>query len=255
MCLILFAHQYHPDFRLVLAANRDEYFLRETASIAFWQDAPHVLAGRDLEKGGTWLGVTRNGRFAAVTNFRDAGNPRRNRLSRGHLVSEYLRGSSSPLLYLNELRITADRYDGFNLLLSDTESLFYFSNRENIIKALEPGVYGLSNHLLDTPWPKVARGKEKLEAHLNGNAINPHSLLDLLNDRHRPDDEELPDTGVSLDWERVLSPIFISSKDYGTRSSTVLLIGNGTGISMTEKGYLDGHGRTTCSQVHISETV
>ena len=121
----------------------------------------HVLAGRDLEKGGTWLGVTRNGRFAAVTNFRDARNPQRNGLSRGHLVSEYLRGSSSPLLYLNELRMTADRYDGFNLLVGDTEALFYFSNRENVIKALEPGVYGLSNHLLDTPWPKVARGKEK----------------------------------------------------------------------------------------------
>lgn len=220
--------------------------------MAFWQDAPHVLAGRDLEKGGTWLGVTRKGRFAAVTNYRDASKPKRNGLSRGHLVSEYLRGDSSPLSYLNELSMNADRYDGFNLLVGDTEALFYFSNCEYSIRALQPGVYGLSNHLLDTAWPKVARGKEKLKAHLNDDAIDPHELLDLLHDRHRSDDWELPNTGVSLDWERVLSPIFIASEDYGTRSSTILLIGNGTGISMTEKGYQDGQGSTICSQVHIS---
>ena len=251
MCLILFAYQFHPQFRLVLAANRDEYLIRKTASLSFWQDAPHVLAGRDLDKGGTWLGVTRNGRFAAVTNYRDPNIRQKDGPSRGHLVSEYLRGGSSPLLYLNELKMTADRYNGFNLLVGNRESLYYFSNRENIVKVLEPGVYGLSNHLLDTPWPKVERGKKRLEMHLDNDAIDPNRILDILSDRQRPDDEELPYTGVSLDWERMLSPIFIAGDDYGTRSSTVLLIGNGTGISMTEKGYIDGQGRTACSKVDI----
>lgn len=254
MCLILFAYQNHPQCRLVLAANRDEFFIRETATLAFWQDAPHVLAGRDLEKGGTWLGVTRKGRFAAVTNFREANRPQKDGPSRGHLVSEYLKMEHSPLLYLNELQLSADRYNGFNLLLGDNEAMYYFSNRENRIKLLQAGVYGLSNHLLDTPWPKVERGKEKLETCLDDDEIDPIRLIDIMSDRYRPIDSELPNTGVSLAWERVLSPIFISSADYGTRSSTVLLIGNNSDISMTERGYLDSQASTTCSQIYINST-
>lgn len=254
MCLILFAYQYHPQYRLVLAANRDEFFVRDTAALAFWQDAPHILAGRDLEKGGTWLGVTRNGRFAALTNYREANSPQKDGPSRGHLVSEYLKRDDSPLLYLNELQLTADRYSGFNLLLGDKETMYYFSNRENSIRLLQSGVFGLSNRLLDSPWPKLERGKEMLLTYLDNDEIDPIRLLDILNDRHRPSDEELPNTGVSLDWERVLSPIFITSDDYGTRSSTVLLIESDSGISMTERGYLDGQARTSCSQIRINST-
>jgi uncharacterized protein with NRDE domain len=241
MCLILFAYRQHTEYDLILTANRDEFFARETASLAFWEDAPDVLAGRDLEKGGTWLGITRHGRFAAITNYRDANSPQKDAASRGHLVSEYLRGTDTPQQYLKSLQITAERYNGFNLLVGDEQSLFYFSNREMKISELQPGLYGLSNHLLETPWPKVERGKRLLEVEIGRNPLAPEPLLDILCDRHIPADGQLPDTGVSLDWERTLSPIFISSDHYGTRSSTLLLISRNGGISMTERVYLDHH--------------
>jgi uncharacterized protein with NRDE domain len=184
MCLILFAYRQHTDYKLILTANRDEYFARETASLAYWEDAPDVLAGRDLEKGGTWLGITRRGRFAAITNYRDANHPQKEADSRGFLVSEYLRGTDSPQQYLKALQMTADRYNGFNLLVGDEHTLFYFSNREMKISELQPGLYGLSNHLLETPWPKVVRGKRLLRVEIGRNPLTPEPLLDILSDRH-----------------------------------------------------------------------
>ncbi len=239
MCLIFFAYKQHSDFPLILAANRDEFYARPTAPLAFWEDAPNVLAGRDLLKGGTWLGVTRSGRFAAVTNFRDANQRQLDSQSRGLLVSDYLCGLDSPLSYLKMLRSRAHKFTGFNLLVGDHQELFYFANREMKIARLDPGIYGLSNRLLNTPWPKVERGKRMFQAEINRHTIQSESIFSILTDRHRPADDCLPYTGVSLEWERILSSIFISSDDYGTRSSTILLLKRDATVTMAERLYLD----------------
>jgi uncharacterized protein with NRDE domain len=240
MCLILFAWKMHAAFPLVLAANRDEFYERPSAPADFWEDAPEILAGRDLQAGGTWLGITRRGRTAAVTNYRDPATLKRDAPSRGDLVSEYLRGGETPEIYLQRLSMKAAKYNGFSLLVGDAAGLFYFSNRGDQLR-LAPGIYGLSNRLLDTPWPKVEKGKEVLRTILDesGNPP-PEKLLDILADRTQPPDELLPKTGVGLEWERVLSPRFIESPVYGTRSSTVLMIGRGGKVTFVERVFNGG---------------
>lgn len=236
MCLILVAHQAHPAYRLVVAANRDEWFRRPTAAAAFWPDAPEVLAGRDLEQSGTWLGVTRGGRFAAITNFRDPGSHRLQAPSRGRLVSDFLRTDLEPAEYLDQLRPDAAAYNGFSLLVGDGGTLWYLSNREGEIRELAPGIYGLSNHLLDVPWPKVRLGKEALAARLDS-CVNAETLLTLLDDTRSAPDAELPGTGIGLDWERRLSSLRIVAEGYGTRSSTALLIGADGQVCFVERSF------------------
>lgn len=244
MCLIVFAYQQHPTWRLILAANRDEFFVRPAASMAYWLDAPEILAGHDLVGGGTWFGITRSGRFAAVTNYRDPRDLRSNALSRGLLVSNFLHSGEPPRVYLERLNADAHRYNGFSLLVGDESNLCYFCNRQNIVCGLKPGFYGLSNHLLDEPWPKVQRAKRELMSLLNANTIDAPHLLGLLKDRQQASDEALPNTGVSRDWERLLSSIFISSPTYGTRSSTALLITYEGGISVAEREHPNGEMRS-----------
>jgi len=224
MCLILFAWRAHEAFPFILAANRDEFYERPTAPADFWEEAPDLLAGRDLKAGGTWFGVTRQGKVAAITNYRDPASLKAGAPSRGEVVSGFLRGREGPAAYLDRLVPAAGRYNGFSLLLGDASGLFVYSNRGESL-TVEPGIHGMSNHLIDSPWPKVVRGKAAL-ARLLGEAgvPSPEALLDLLADRTRPPDGELPDTGVGLEWERILSPLFIESPSYGTRSSTVLLV-------------------------------
>lgn len=225
MCLILFAHRCHPNFRLIVAANRDEFLDRPTAPLAFWDDSPQVLAGRDLKEGGTWLGITRTGRFAALTNYRDPARMAPNAPSRGRLVSDYLQGEEPAHAYLDRLAARAGSYNGFNLLLGDEEGLFYYTNLTGEPRALEPGLYGLSNHRLDTPWPKLKRSRLLLRQLLDRRSDPmPDELLDLLADRVPAPDVELPRTGIPLEWERWLSPIFIDAPGYGTRASTVLVV-------------------------------
>lgn len=236
MCLILFAHRAHSDYRLVVAANRDEWFDRPTAPAGFWPDAPEVFAGRDLEAHGTWLGITRSGRFAALTNFRDPGNNRPDAPSRGTLVSTFLTSRATPIAYLQSLRADAARYNGFSLLVGDAAGLLYFSNREGDVRALSPGIYGLSNHLLDVPWPKVRIGKARLAANLGGN-VNAEDLLEILDDTYTAPDEALPSTGVTREWERQLSPLRIRAGEYGTRSSTVLLVSSDGVASFVERSF------------------
>lgn len=237
MCLILLAWRAHPEYPLVVAANRDEFFARRTAAADFWDDAPDVLAGRDLEAGGTWLGVTRNGRFAALTNYRDPERNRSGMPSRGELVSRFLSGSQSAESYLSELDAMADRYNGFNLIFGDLNRLWCFSNCEEGERELKPGVYGLSNHLLDTPWPKVAQGKSALHAALRA-LPDEAPLFDLLRDDRISPDDALPRTGVSLEWERLLSAAFIRAHGYGTRSATVLLRDSGGRVRFSEQSFL-----------------
>lgn len=239
MCLILFAHRAHPDYPLVVAANRDEWFRRPTARAGFWPDAPAVFAGRDLEQQGTWLGVTRGGRFAALTNFRDPDSNRPDAPSRGMLVSAFLRSQGPAREYLERLRGDAARFNGFSLLAGDGDSLAYFSNREGEIRDLAPGVYGLSNSLLDVPWPKVESGKARLAAALDGRP-SPAELLALLDDTELATDDALPSTGVSRDWERRLSSLRITGDAYGTRSSTALLVGADGEVSFSERSFDEG---------------
>jgi len=224
MCLILMAWQVHPDYPMVIAANRDEFHQRPTASATWWADRPDLLAGRDLQAHGTWLGMTRSGRIAALTNFRDPSQIKSHAPSRGELVVEMLETHSDMRARLERLRSTSARYAGFNLLCTDGRELGVFESVPASGRLLGPGIYGLSNHLLDTPWPKVERAKSTLAAALR-NPPEDATLLELLRDDRKPADEDLPRTGISLEWERLLSSAFIIDGVYGTRSSTVIRVG------------------------------
>lgn len=241
MCLALFAYHTHPRYRLILAANRDEFYHRPTAAAAFWADDPDVLAGRDLEKGGTWLGITQNGRIAVITNYREGGANRADARSRGLLVSGFLQGNERPAEFLEKLKPEDGAYNGYNLIVGTCNELHYHSNRTGEIRRLHDGVYGLSNHLLDTPWPKVKRSKETLFGLLDqdGQALID-GLFDMLADHSRPEDGQLPDTGSGMEWERLLSAAFIASPDYGTRSSTVVLIDKAGRGTFIERGFGPG---------------
>ncbi|HTG80852.1 MAG TPA: NRDE family protein [Geobacteraceae bacterium] len=237
MCLIVFALDCHPRYRLILAANRDEYFNRPTAPAAFWEDAPQVLAGRDLLAGGTWLGATRDGRLAAVTYYREPVEPIRQLPSRGALAADFLAGTLAPDDYLEDLRRKDGRYGGFNLLFGNDHALYYHTNRGNLSGPVAAGVHGLSNGLLDTPWPKVVAAKEQLGTLLEDETVPPDALFALLADRRPFPDPLLPDTGFGIERERHLSPIFIAGSDYGSRSSTVILIERDGHLTFLERTW------------------
>ena len=248
MCLILLAYRCHPRNELVIAANRDEFFARPTAAMDYWQESRELLAGRDLQAGGTWLGVTRRGRFAAITNYRSPQEFRAGGPSRGLLVSEFLTGELDARACLAKLSRHGQQYRGFSLLLADAGGLSYYSNRgTGGPTLLQPGVYGLSNHLLDTDWPKVKRGRQRLGRLLSkgdGPEPSPEQLLALMMDKSAPADEDLPDTGVGLELERRLGAIFIEGPGYGTRSSTALLLRADGGGLVVERTHPTGGGET-----------
>lgn len=235
MCLIFLSLRQHPTYKLVLAANRDEFYARKTAPAEFWSDHPYVLGGRDLQAGGTWMGITLQGRISLVTNYRDPKHIDPNALSRGKLVSDFLAGKESPEAYLQDLEKYKASYNGFNLIVGTAESLWYYSNYRDGIDEIGPGLHGLSNHLLETSWPKVARGKEKMAALLQQPTLAPDALFDMLYDDTIAADTQLPDTGVGLDRERMLSSMFIKSPVYGTRCSTIVLIDHHNHVTFAER--------------------
>ncbi|MGD8353471.1 MAG: NRDE family protein [Pseudomonadota bacterium] len=238
MCLIVFAFHCHPSCPLILAANRDEFYARPSDRARFWTGHPDLLAGRDLKYGGTWMGMTRSGRFAAVTNYRDKKEVKEHPLSRGLMVRAYLTGEDEPGQFLDTVISRQQEYNGFNLLLGDISTLVYYSNRNGKIIRLEPGVYGLSNHLLDTPWPKTVRTKFKLEHLLMKPGVpDTADLFRILADRDQAADAELPDTGFGIEWERVLSSPFIVSPTYGTRASTVLIADKQGSVKFEERAF------------------
>ena len=238
MCLVVFALDAHPGHRLVLAGNRDEAFARPAAPLAEWADAPGVVAGRDLEAGGTWLGATRGGRWAVLTNVRDPLHPRSHVRSRGALVADFLRGDVDARRYADRVADERDLYDGFNLVVGDRQSAALVSTRADGVTLLGPGVYGLSNDRLDTPWPKLVRARQRLRTALRGDPVDRADLFDLLDDRQPAPDAELPDTGVGLALERALSPVRIVTDGYGTRVSTVLTLDRDGGGVMSERTWL-----------------
>lgn len=238
MCLLLIAVRSHPRYKLILAANRDEYYERPTAKAGFWEGVPGLLAGRDLRAGGTWLGITTSGRIAAITNYRDPASIKDNAPSRGELVSKFLLGEERPEEYLKGLEQKREDYNGFNLIFGERHDLYWYSNRAGGGRHLGHGIYGLSNHLLDTPWPKVTRGKRAMKRLLSTESNpRPEELFSLLADHDIADDESLPDTGVGLQWERILSPLFITSPIYGTRSSTLLFIDQEDRVTFIERNF------------------
>lgn len=239
MCLIIFGWDCHPRYKLVVAANRDEFYQRPTAPAAVWEDFPDIVAGRDLQAGGTWMGVNRQGTWAALTNYRDPLNHKHQAPSRGLLVQNYLTGELSPEHYLENVQKSGQEYNSFNLLLGNYSQLFYYSNREDAIRIIEPGIHGLSNSLLDVPWPKVVRGQEALKR-INASAdIEAEALFEMMRDQTQPDDELLPDTGVGMEMERMLGPMFVSSSEYnyGTRVTTVLLLDRHHGMRFWERTF------------------
>ncbi len=238
MCLVLFSYKTTPGYRLILGANRDEFLERPTLALDYFDERQTILAGKDLRGGGTWFGVNVFGKIAAITNYRDPAFNTRSGLSRGLIIRDYLESRESPESFLEKLAQNGDNYNGFNLLVGDMKELLYYSNASGEIKQLVPGLYGLSNHLLDTDWPKVARGKEKLRKALaqSDSGMIP-AVFSLLEDTARPQDKELPETGVGLEWERLLSTIFISASTYGTRSSAVLCITDTNEVTFVERTF------------------
>jgi uncharacterized protein with NRDE domain len=241
LCLIVIAWKARDDIPLVVAANRDEWRDRPASAAHWWPESPELLAGRDLKAGGAWMGVTRQGRFAAVTNFRDPSDRRTTALSRGALVTGFLLGSMSPSDYLAALASRAAEYNGFNLILGDGGSLWYFGSRAGDARAIEPGVHGLSNHLLDEPWPKVVKARAAMQASL-ADADPAPALFAALGDVAPAPDDSLPDTGVGIAWERRLASALITGEDYGTRCSTVVLLRSaGTSIFEERTRAADGN--------------
>jgi uncharacterized protein with NRDE domain len=239
MCLLVLAWQAHPRYRLVVAANRDEYHERPAAPLAKWPDAP-LIAGRDLRAHGTWLGLDRGRRFAVVTNFRELQRPRAAAPSRGGLIPQYLTGTAGPREFLTTLEPQAGGYAGFNLLLADGATLAYGSNRTTpFARELPPGVYGLSNELLDTPWPKLQRVRAGFEEWLRTTRASAAGLFTLLNDRRQAgsDANAAATGGLPREWQQVLSAPFVLHPVYGTRCSTVVLLEPDGAVYLAERRF------------------
>lgn len=240
MCLLVLAWAAHPRYRLVVAANRDEYHERPAAPLAKWPEPPGILAGRDLRAAGTWLGIDPARRFGVVTNFRELQRPRPAAPSRGGLIPQFLAGGADARQFLARLETAAGEYSGFNLLLGDAGSLWYGSNRAlPFARQLPPGVYGLSNELLDTPWPKLLRVKARFQEWLAQPQATAAELFALLADRTQSpqSDAPLPTGGLPREWERILSAPFVVNPAYGTRCSTVVLLEPGGALYLAERRF------------------
>jgi uncharacterized protein with NRDE domain len=237
MCLIFIALKQHPQYKLIVAANRDEFYNRKTAPAQFWRDHPDVLGGQDLEAGGTWLGMNKLGKIGMITNYRDPKNIDPNAPSRGHLVSDFLIQNTDPETYMNTVERKGKSYNGFNLITGNVDQLWYYSNYREGVTRIEEGLFGLSNHLLETPWPKIIRGKQRMNSVLNSATVNKEEFFDVLYHEDRAGDEALPETGIGLERERALSAMFIKSPGYGTRCSTVILVDQNNTVSFSERVF------------------
>lgn len=240
MCVIFFALDSHPKYQLVVAANRDEYYNRPDLAAAYWPEYPYVLAGKDLKQGGTWMGITTQGRLAALTNYRDPASFNPQAPSRGALVQSYLTGSLEPEAYISCLKDGGAAYNGFNLLMGSPKAIYYYSNREKLLQKIEKGIHGLSNSLLDTPWPKVSRGKKALADCLQAADVQVESLFAMMANQEQPDDQELPQTGVSLEMERMLAPTFVASPTYGTKITTLITVDRDEQVRFWERRFMNG---------------
>jgi len=242
MCLLSFHMGQHPIYKLIFCANRDESYARPTKEAHFWDDFPFLLGGRDLEQMGTWLGITKSGRLAALTNYREKTMNLKGKKSRGEIVTSYLTGNESPINFLERLRTNNEAYNGFNVIVGNVNQLYYYGNRQQDIISIDNGTHALSNHLLNTPWPKAELLKNSIEQYVHQDEnIAIEKLFNLLNNQNRAQDIDLPKTGVDVEIERLLSPIFIQSEKYGTRSSTVILVTHNNEVTFVERTFQDGN--------------
>ena len=237
MCLIAFSWQPDSETPLTMVANRDEFYQRPTLPVHFWEDSSHILGGKDLEAGGSWLAFSRKGRFAALTNYRELPIPT-GKKSRGDLVRNFLTDDISPTDYLTSIAQSKNNYAGFNLLIGTRRELFYYSNKlpDNQFKMLSSGVYGLCNHLLDTPWPKLMSARNRLTTLLQKKA-EPEQLIEMMHDNTQAKEELLPDTGIGLESEKLLSSCFIASDNYGTRNTSIIQFDQSGYLCWTEQNY------------------
>ncbi|MCB0755066.1 MAG: NRDE family protein [Flavobacteriales bacterium] len=245
MCLCLFAIDQHDEFPFVLLANRDEFRRRPAEKARFWEEHPNVLAGKDLQGNGTWLGISKGGRIAFLTNYRHPRYFNRQGPTRGTLVSEFLTSEQDALGYLNSIE-KPEEFNGFNLVVGTYDQLFYYSNVENEPRPITVGYHGLSNAFLNTSWPKVDEGKKQLQEAIESDQLDSSVLFGILKDEHRPDPNRLPDTGVGQELEKLLSPKFINSKEYGTVCSTVVKVHRNGTVYFEERSF-DSDGNETDS--------
>jgi len=245
MCLNIFSYKSHPDYKLIIASNRDEFYSRKTETAHFWEDHPDLLAGRDLEHGGTWFGITRQGKFSFITNFRDPKTFRRDVPSRGSLVSDYLTGLRKPADYLESLENTND-YNGFNIVTGDMDEVCYFSNVSGEMLQLNPGFYGLSNAYLDTPWNKLLNGKKAIAEIISRKGFDVEEIFAAMHNDQKAEDHELPATGMPYEIEKLVSSMFIKSEKYGTVCSSVVLVDNNNSVQFYER---------TCNPLKENKTV
>jgi len=238
MCLIFFSYKQNPKYPLIVLANRDEFYNREASAAHFWKEHPYVLAGKDLKGGGTWLGVTKSGQLAMLTNYRDLTKIKPHAPTRGKLVLDYLIGSEKAQDYLLTLDKRAEAYNGYNIILGTVDSPLYYSNEQRKIHQLKPGLYGLSNHLLDTEWPKVESGKKELAAISMESKLDIGALFNIMMDKTIAPDNSLPKTGIEVELERSLSAKFIQIPSYGTRCTTLFFMDNDRNLTFIERSYL-----------------
>lgn len=238
MCLITFAYKKHKKYKLIIVANRDEFYQRPTTTANQWEDEPNIIAGRDLKGNGTWMGFHKNGRFSALTNYRDGFNEKQNAPSRGHLVTSFLLSQNDSQEHLQQLTETAALYNGYNLLAYDGKDLGYYSNQIEKPQILESGIYGLSNSTLDVSWPKVNKAISGLEALIQQDEIDVNKAFAIMQNKTIAPDDELPNTNIPIKWERLLSAMYIESPEYGTRCSTVFLLDYDGNYHFEERSYI-----------------
>ena len=250
MCLVVFAWQAHPEYKLILAANRDEFHGRPSQEAHWWPDSPEVLAGRDLQAGGTWLAIAKSGRFATVTNYREQQQARGGLRSRGEIATKFVSGSDDAMTYVSSM--AADHYAGVSVLVADSDTICYTSNRGDDPVSLAPGVYGLSNASLDTPWSKLLRTKEALTTLIDSDNVNSTELLRLLADKTPAPSAEVENGELPFNLARALTAPFIVSESYGTRCSTTLLYSNDERIEFCERRFDPGGGASGDSNFSFS---
>jgi len=237
MCLIVFSYKNHSKYPFIFAGNRDEFYSRPTRTAHFWDTKPQILAGKDLKAGGTWLGISKTGEFAALTNYRDLNHPRNREKSRGELIPYILTTSEPEKQAVKNIISNGDQYDGFNMIAGNTDKLFYLSNIRESYEPIKPGVYGLSNAFLDTPWPKTEQSKKDFSNAILGNNPDEEAIFRFLKNPKTYPSDQLPNTGLTPEMEKAISPVFIETDKYGTRCSTLLMIDNNGQVTFIERTF------------------
>lgn len=240
MCLIILATHAHAQYPLILAGNRDEFYDRPAETASIWKTKPELIAGKDLKAGGTWLGISKTGKIAALTNHRDMKDIKENAPSRGHIVKNILTSNLSVPEYLQELHSSARKYNGFNLITGDSNQLYYFSSVKNSYREIPPGIYSISNAFLDTPWPKTEWSKNRFESIIRNESYDDEAVFELLLNKTRYPKEQLPHTGLPVDLEKAVSAVFIKTENYGTRCSTVVRVNKESELFFEERSFEAG---------------